>query len=546
MTPACIETICQHAEQLFGKRGSLLSLWQELAENFYPERADFTTVRNLGDELASNMMTSYPLSVRRDLGNSFGAMLRPTAKEWFKLRTDRKEKEDTEAKRWLEWLTGLMKRAMYDRVTQFTRATKEGDHDFATFGNAALSAEVNRNGDALLYRCWHLRDIAWAEDEAGQIMPIYRKWKPTADQCHRTFPKTCHPDVTKKLEKEPFSEVNLMHCIMRAEDYERMPGGRKFPQPYVSIWIDVDHKHMLECVGSWTRYYVIPRWQTVSGSQYGYSPATVAALPDGRLVQAMTRVILEAGEKSVDPPMIAVQEALRSDISIFAGGVTWVDADYDERLGEVLRPLTQDRAGDNLGLDLIRDLRMQLADAFYLSKLNLPPQGGPDMTAYEVGQRIQEFIRNTLPLFEPLEMDYNGQLCEMTLDLIVRNSPEIMLSAPRSLRGAKLEFVFESPLREANEKVKLGQFMEASQVLAQAINLDPSLRHIVNGRAATRDVLEAVAPASWFRTEQEIDAMVAADEERARAAALLQQMQAGADVAKTIGEAGNQFTQASL
>jgi hypothetical protein len=55
---------------------------------------------------------------------------------------------------------------------------------------------------------------------------------------------------------------------------------------------------------SWSLIYVIPRWQTVSGSQYAYSPATVAALPDARLIQAMTLTFFEAGEKATNPPMV--------------------------------------------------------------------------------------------------------------------------------------------------------------------------------------------------------------------------------------------------
>jgi hypothetical protein len=61
----------------------------------------------------------------------------------------------------------------------------------------------------------------------------------------------------------------------------------------------VDHDcELIHAMPVWTGFYRIPRWQTVSGSQYSYSPATVAALPDARLIQAMTFTLLEAGEKA--------------------------------------------------------------------------------------------------------------------------------------------------------------------------------------------------------------------------------------------------------
>jgi hypothetical protein len=66
------------ADNVFGKRSSLLSLWQEQSENFYPERADFTFKRYLGDDFAGNLTTSYPVLCRRDLGDQIGQMLRPT------------------------------------------------------------------------------------------------------------------------------------------------------------------------------------------------------------------------------------------------------------------------------------------------------------------------------------------------------------------------------------------------------------------------------------------------------------------------------------
>jgi len=78
--------LAELAEDLFGKKSPLNSLHQEIAENFYPERADFTAKRPLGTDFAANLMTSYPVTCRRDLGDQFGTMLRPTARPWFTAR----------------------------------------------------------------------------------------------------------------------------------------------------------------------------------------------------------------------------------------------------------------------------------------------------------------------------------------------------------------------------------------------------------------------------------------------------------------------------
>jgi hypothetical protein len=140
------------------------------------------------------------------------------------------------------------------------------------------------------------------------------------------------------LEKNPFDTIECYHMMVDADSYDVKAMGR----PYVSVYYDAKHDTVLEELPVWSKQYVIPRWQTVSGSQYAFSPATVAALPDARLLQAMTYTLLEAGEKLTNPPMVATENAVRSDVAIYAGGITWVDMEYDERLGDALRPLTQD------------------------------------------------------------------------------------------------------------------------------------------------------------------------------------------------------------
>lgn len=546
-----LDAIKAHGESLFGNRGSLMSYLQEVAENCYPERADFTASRSLGTDFAANLLTSYPLMMRRDLGNAIGAMCRPSAKDWFAIRTNRPDREDTEARQWLEWVTKLQKNAMYDRIAQLVRATKEADNDFAAFGMAVIQSDMYRPLDGstphLLHRTWHLRDVAWAESHTGKIDTVYRKWDPPAIELVRLFPDTVSQRVKDIAQRTPYEKIKCWHVLMPAELYNSMDGAKKVNQKHVSLYIDLEADTELECVGQLTFNYTIPRWQTVSGSQYAHSPCTVAALPDMRLLQAITRVLLEAGEKAVTPPMIGVREAIRSDLELFAGGFTAVDAEYDERLGEVLRPITQDQKGLAFGHDLLKDIREQLSGAWMLNKLNLPPtQGGRDMTAYEVGQRVQEFIRNALPLFEPLESEYNGQLCEIDFELLMANSPQMRTSVPASIQGAEYRFVFESPLKDAIEKQKIGQFQEAAQILAAAQAMDPTATFILNGKKVVRDVMTAAVPAGWLNTEDAVDKLAADAQAAQKQQEMLQLMAQGAKISKDAGAGVSDIANATL
>lgn len=533
-------------EDLFTKRSSLITRWQEIADNFYPERADFTLRRDIGDKFADHLMTSYPIQCRRELGDQIGMMLRPTNKEWAHMVVTDKGRENNESNRWLEHATGVQKRAMYDRKTMFTRATKEGDHDFAAFGQTCLSVRLNRAGDALLYRCWHLRDVVWMEGEEGDICIIARKWKPYLKDLRAIFGSKNHPDVATEAEKQPFGEIECYHIICEISMYDGDGKTKPGQMPYWSIYYDVKHDHVLEAIPVWNKEYCIPRWQTVSGSQYSFSPATIVALPDARLIQSMTYTLLEAGEKATNPPMIATKDAVKSDIDIYPGGVTWVDMDYDERLGEALRPINQDYRQLPIGLDMQQDARVMLSQAFFLNKLNMPERA-PEMTAYEVGQRIQEYIRGALPIFEPMEPEYNGQLSELTFDILMRNgafgSPHDM---PESLRGADIQFRFESPLHDAIEQQKGQKFLEMKGLILEAAQLDQGAMALPDINISIRDVLTGIqVPANWVRNEVGVKEIQAAQAAAQQTAELLGSLEQGGKAAASLGKANKDFTEAA-
>lgn len=536
--------LVEMAQGLFDKRSTLLTLWQEIAMNFFVERATFTIIRDPGDDIAAGLMSSYPLLVRRDLQDQIGSMLRPEGQPWFKTVPTDPERETDETRGWLEFATTVQRRAMYDKAAMLKRATKEGDADYATFGQCIISCEMildnQREGPHLLHRCWHLRDVAWQEDCYGNIGNRFRKWRPTARELAKKFPGRVHKNVNDQATgtgQRPNTEIDCMHLIVEADLYDMTNKGQK---PWVSIYYDCLNKHLIEAVATWNPIYAIPRWQTVSGSPYAHSPASIVALPEARMIQAMSSTLLEAGEKIANPPMVATDDVVRSDVQIFPGGITWVDRDYDERLGQALRPMTTDAKGMPLTVEMLDRAGQIVSQCFYLNKLRpIMPTNRPDMTAYEVGQIVQQYIREALPLFGPMEPEYNGQICELDFDLLRRygafGSPYDM---PRALQGAKVGFQFMSPLHDAIEAQKTHKFLEMSQLLATAVQMDKNVAAVPNAVVAFRDALSGAGiPAKWTRTKDEVDQIMAQEQAKQQAQELIQGLLPASQAAANLGSA---------
>ncbi|MGD9382032.1 MAG: portal protein [Candidatus Thorarchaeota archaeon] len=512
---AQVKSLAQH---VISEHAPMMSLYQLLADHFYPERSDFTVTRNVGTELADLLVDSYPILVRRDLGDSLSAMLRDG--DWFEMGVN--GEPDQLGKMWLQWASKRLKTLFDDRSSNFVRATKEGDHDFITFGSTGISIELNRKADGLLFRCWHLKDLSWWDGVDGQVEGVVRTWKPTYQEVIDYFGID---NVSEKMReakgKDRFKRGHIKHIVMPSHMY----GDEEIMQrhPYVSIYLDIEDDINLEITGINNKMYVIPRFKTIPGSPFAYSPATTIGLPDGRSLQEVQHTLMEAGERYARPPILATQKVIRGDVDLSADGITWVDKEYDERLGASLRTLQQDRGGWPIGRELRENIVETLRSAFYANKLTLPDTNR-EMTAYEVAERMKQYRRENLPLFEPIEVEYNGQICELAFEIAMTagllGSP---YDVPESLTDRDVVFKFQSPLSESEEEKKVTQFQQVIGITKQATELDPNAAMNVNMDEALRDAISGSgAPEKW-KSDPEAVA------QGRQAAAQIQAAQAAAD-----------------
>jgi len=165
------------------------------------------------------------------------------------------------------------------------------------------------------------------------------------------------------------------------------------------------------------------------------------------------------------------------------------------------------------------------------------------MTAFEVGQRVSEWIRRAMPIFEPMMFEYNGQLCEETFSLMARNGAFGSIDdIPESIRGDDFRFQFESPLHEAAERQSGQKLLEAKAVLMEMAELDPSSQFILDAKPALRDVFQGIGvPAKWQRDEDEVEAMAQAQNEVQAQEKMMAELGGAAGAAKDLGAAAASF-----
>lgn len=536
-------------DRLFAARDPLPSYWQEIAEQFYPERANFTTTITMGEDFYAHLMDSYPVQLRRELGNAISAMLRPRDRPWFRGSTGLTDlDEDDSVAKFLEYLSERQRRALYDSRTKFIGATKMGDHDFITFGNAVISLDEDPTRTHLYFDNHHLNDCAWQDNAIGDVDILHRKRQMTAYQMKRVFGEKNLAEPVKRACKDgPHTPFNVRCIVMPRDVYDYVGTDSDTPSkrgqgkrlPFVRIWIDADNQKVLREGGLPDFNYVVPRWHRVSNWAYAFSPATAVALPDGRLSQQLARIILESGEKAIDPPMVAREEAV-VEANLAAGAITWIDSAYDEKLGDPFHPV--DLSPDmRTAFAMREDLRAVLTKSFFLDKLNLPSSEGKEMTAYEVSRRLEEYVRSALPLFEPMEVEYNTRLLDKSFAYLANMNAFDFSQMPDALKGREMVWRFESPIQSAATKLKVSQFAEVMQLRIGALQAGAT-QDPLDVNIAYREAARASgAPAGWFKPLDQILEEAQAAAEEAEIMKGIGQIGAGAEVANKVGDAAGKL-----
>jgi len=513
-------------------KGQWHNYWQELAEVMLPRRATITDESEAGEDRHSVLYDGSPMRARRGLRNGVDGLLKPKTSQWFSIRaSDDEINNNDEAKRWFRIVEKKMWSAIYARTARFIQRSGECDDDLVTFGLGILYIGENKQLNGLNFKSVHPRDVVIFENDDGVIDKIYIRIRYTARQAISAWgkqnlgEKTLQDIDSDRDSSKTCKKYEFIMCVEPRKNRDRSAVSNT-NLPFAQYIIDKQSDHLILESGFHEFPFAVPRWETEAGEVYPRSPAMVA-LPDAKTLQAMGKTFLVAGQKAVDPPMMQLDDAVIGTLRTFPGGNTFIDSDVAKGFGSW--PLQPMDFGKNIPLtaEMQNTKRQEVEAAFFKNVFNLPVDG-PQMTATEIIERKEEFVREMGPILGHLETDYPGQIAERVFGIMLRAGafPE----PPQVLQDKNVEFQIQSPIQRAKRQIEAMAASQGLQVLAPFIEYDPNIMDNFDGDAIARDLPDTFGlPMEYLRGIDERDGI---REQRAQA----QQQQAQLEQSQQLSE----------
>lgn len=537
-----VKQIIETTQRLRGERTQLNSLWEECAEVLSPERIGFVSLTAITDRRTEHIFDTQPITAKRGLVNALGAMLRPKSAapgKWFDIVPDEDGLIDDRAvKEWVDFAEEKLWRALYNPKAKFIEATGEIDDDIVTFGTGAGFLGVREDQSGFAFRAFHLNSIYVETDSENNVIASYVIEKMTASQAVDRWGYDNVGTKTREVYDAPTTggsskKFDFYWCVKpRHERDPRIKSNTNMP--YMSTVVDVDSEHLVVEEGFEDFPFHLPRWDTRSGEVYGRGPG-VLALPDVLTLNQMGKTMLRGLHRAVDPPWLLPADSFVNAPQMRPGGVSYYDARAVRNLG-MSDPFRQMESRANIpwGLNAQAAAREQIHALFYRNVLNLPISA-PQMTATEVIQRREEFVREIGAVFGRLESDYTGPIIERAFNIMLRRGSFGDASTiPEELQRSGVSFRFASPVEKAKRQIEEATVMRGIDKVLAIGQIQPKIMRRFNWDEVGKFLAESGDfPQQLTLDDAEVQKLIEADE---AAAAQEQQMQQAERIAGAAGQ----------
>lgn len=528
-----VDEIMRDYEQMQSARGVWEEHWREIAERVLPRQNWFAASdKTPGEKRTEKIFDATAGLALERFAAAMESMLTPRTMKWHKLKTSNVALLDNiQVQAYLDEVTNILFQVRYNPKANFASQVHETYMSLGAFGTGAIFID-DIPGTGIRYKSINLSEIYVAENHVGVVDKVVRKFPFTARQAAQKWGYERMPDKIKTaLEKQPEREFEFLHCVK--PNMEKQTGRRDYRgMDWLSYYV-CHEARMIMSEGGYNSFpYAVSRYVTAPKEVYGRSPA-MTVLPDIKMINEMSKTVLRAAHKIVDPPLLLQEDGVLQAFNTRPGALNF--GGVDEQGRQVVQPL-QTGARVDIGMDMMEQRRKVINDAFLITLFQILVES-PNMTATEAMLRAQEKGALLAPTMGRQQSEMLGPLIERELDILARAG--VLPAMPEVLReaGGDVEIEYVSPLnraQRAEEGVAILRTLEAVAPLAQ---IDPSVMMIFKPEEIARELSEINGvPAKILRSQEEVEEMKAAQAQQAEAQAILQAAPVAANSAKTLAE----------
>ena len=479
-------------DYLKSRRDNWDTHYQELADYMLPRKADIVKKRSRGEKRMELIYDGTALQSIDLMAAFLHGMLTSGASPWFHLDVKYEMiNRDDDVREWLQDTSMRMMQAF--QRSNFETEVHEAYVDLVVFGTACMFCEIDRKN--LRFSTRHISEYYVQEDQYGMVNTVYRLYKMTANQAVDRFGLERVGDfIRKKHEKNGDEEVEILHAVMpRTERDVTAPDNLNMP--FMSVYVCKATGMEISQGGFEELPYVVPRFLKATGEVMGRSPA-MTALPDVKMLNLMSKTIIQAAQKQIDPPLLVPDDGFLLPIRTQPGGLNF----FRSGSRDTITPLNTG-ANIPIGLNMEEQRRAAIRQAFYVDQIITA--GSAQMTATEVVQRQEERMRVIGPVLGRLMNEMLRPLIDRVFALMLRN--DMLAPAPEVLQGRDIDIEYVSPLARAQKSSSLNNTMRALEILLPLAQSLPVGDHI-DPDGLVQHVTDSLGvPKSTLRSQREVD-----------------------------------------
>ena len=362
------------------------------------------------------------------------------------------------------------------------------------------------------------------ENDRKRVDTLFRFFTYTVRQAYMRWQGDAGEKVIEAYKKGKLEdEMDFLHIILpRAERDVGKRDNRNLP--FASLYVEPKTKKILSEGGYEEFPFFVPRLTKISGEVYGRSPA-MTTLPDLKTLNAMSKTILKAAQKAVDPPLQLPHDG-------FILPIKTTPAALNFRLGNIedeIKPLYPPNIHNlPVGMEMENQKRTSIKRAFFVDLFLLLASLEGNMTATEVAERVNEKMLILGPMLGRLMSELLDPIVIRTFNILLRLG--IIPPPPPELQGQDYKVKYISPLAKAQ---RASEMQSKSLMLAAAgemAALKPDVLDNIDFDKAIKEIADITNTGIILKSDEEVKAI---RELRQKQVEMQQTLQVAEQVAKT-------------